>query len=46
MAHAGCHSFAGLMTVRFLLGALEACVAPGFGLMTGLFYKRNEQPLR
>ncbi|EXJ79965.1 hypothetical protein A1O3_08251 [Capronia epimyces CBS 606.96] len=46
MAHAGCHSFAGLMVTRFLLGCAEACVAPGFSLMTGMFYKREEQPLR
>lgn len=34
------------MTVRFFLGAGEASIAPGFTLLTGMFYKREEQPLR
>jgi tetrahydromethanopterin S-methyltransferase subunit F len=46
MCHAACESFAGLMTVRFFLGVGEAALAPGFALITGMFYTRKEQPLR
>lgn len=46
MCHAACTNFAGLMVVRFFLGAGEAAVAPGFTLATGMFYKREEQPIR
>ncbi|ETS74221.1 hypothetical protein PFICI_14087 [Pestalotiopsis fici W106-1] len=38
--------FAGLATARFFLGALESGVSPCFVLMTTMFYKRSEQPLR
>lgn len=34
------------MTVRFFLGVGEAAIAPGFTLITGMFYQREEQPLR
>ena len=46
MCHAACTNFSGLMAARFFLGVGEAAVAPGFSLITGLFYKRREQPLR
>lgn len=46
MCTAGCTSFAGLMTQRFFLGVAEAAVAPGFALITGMFYTRKEQPIR
>ncbi|KAJ5978483.1 hypothetical protein N7501_001825 [Penicillium viridicatum] len=46
MCHAACSNWSGLMTVRFFLGAGEAAIAPGFTLLTGMFYKREEQPLR
>lgn len=46
MCHAACKNFAGLMAARFFLGVGEAAVVPGFGLITGMFYKRSEQPLR
>jgi hypothetical protein len=35
-----------MVTVRFFLGVGEAAVAPGFGIITGMFYKREEQPSR
>ncbi|KAL2842294.1 major facilitator superfamily domain-containing protein [Aspergillus pseudodeflectus] len=44
--HAACTGFAGLMVTRFILGMLEASIAPGFSYITGMFYKRDEQPLR
>lgn len=44
--HAATHSFAGIMATRFLLGAAEAAVSPGFSLITGMWYLREEQPLR
>ncbi|CAP81007.1 Pc12g13800 [Penicillium rubens Wisconsin 54-1255] len=46
LCHAACSNWGGLMTVRFFLGAGEASIAPGFTLLTGMFYKREEQPLR
>lgn len=46
MCHAACSNWNGLMTVRFFLGVGEAAIAPGFTLLTGMFYKREEQPLR
>ncbi|KAJ5886987.1 uncharacterized protein N7473_009661 [Penicillium subrubescens] len=46
MCHAACDNFTGLMITRFLLGAFEAAVAPGFSLVTGMWYTRREQPLR
>jgi MFS family permease len=46
MCHAAAQNYGGLITCRFLLGMGEAAVAPGFGLITGMFYKREEQPAR
>ncbi|KAJ9483193.1 hypothetical protein VN97_g10219 [Penicillium thymicola] len=46
MCHAACHSFTGLMIARFFLGAFEASIAPGFSLITGMWYTRRQQPLR
>jgi MFS family permease len=46
MCHGATNNFAGLMVARFLLGIGEAAVAPGFGLITSMFYTRKEQPLR
>ncbi|KUJ21321.1 MFS general substrate transporter [Mollisia scopiformis] len=37
---------AGLQSARFFLGAMEAAVTPGFSIITSMFYKRTEQPLR
>lgn len=34
------------MAQRFFLGVAEAAVAPGFSLITGMFYQRREQPIR
>ncbi|KAL4809896.1 MFS general substrate transporter [Aspergillus unguis] len=44
--HAACRNFGGLLTARFFLGVTEAAVAPGFSLITGMFYKSKEQPSR
>lgn len=41
-----CHSFGGIATNRFFLGALEATVNPGFVLMMSMWYTSAEQPLR
>lgn len=37
---------AGLMATRFFLGLTEAAVAPGFSIITSMWYKRSEQPIR
>lgn len=39
-------NFAGLMTIRFLLGAAEACIGPAWMLLTSMFWTREEQPFR
>jgi hypothetical protein len=38
MCHAACHNFTDLMVTRFFLGAFEAAVAPGFSLVTSMWY--------
>ncbi|CAI7595718.1 unnamed protein product [Penicillium bialowiezense] len=42
---AACNNFASLMAVRFLLGFFESCVQPAMMLVTGMWYKREEQSL-
>lgn len=34
------------MAARFFLGVGEASIAPGFAMITGMFYTREEQPAR
>jgi len=41
-----CHNFAGLATVRFILGILEAATLPCMMLINAMWYLREEQPLR
>lgn len=41
-----CKSFAGLATTRFLLGAFESAINPGFVLLMSMWYTVGEQPLR
>ncbi|KAF7341599.1 MFS general substrate transporter [Mycena sanguinolenta] len=45
-AHAACHNFAGLMAVRFILGACEGVTTAGFLIITAMFYTRKEQTVR
>ncbi|CAG8112837.1 unnamed protein product [Penicillium olsonii] len=44
--HAATTNFAGLMVARFFLGCAEASLSPGFTLITSLWYRTSEQPLR
>ncbi|KAF4959442.1 hypothetical protein FGADI_1663 [Fusarium gaditjirri] len=44
--HAAAQTFPGLLVARFFLGVAEASISPGFSLITGMWYKREEQPLR
>jgi MFS family permease len=46
MLTATCSSFAGLATVRFLLGMFEATISPGFVAITGIWWTRQEQASR
>ena len=46
MTTPACHNFAGIAANRFLLGALEAAINPGFVLMMSMWYTSAEQPLR
>jgi MFS family permease len=43
---AGATNWAGLVTLRVLLGCFEAVIAPALVLITSMWYKRSEQPLR
>lgn len=43
MTSAACSSFAGIATVRFLLGVTEATISPGFVAVTGIWWTRQEQ---
>ncbi|KAF5370708.1 hypothetical protein D9758_002117 [Tetrapyrgos nigripes] len=44
--HAACHDFASLAVCRFLLGVAESVNIPAFTLITGMYYKREEQTAR
>ena len=46
IVHSACTNFGGLITVRLLLGCFEAASAPSLILITGMWYKRKEQPIR
>jgi MFS family permease len=46
MCHAACHTFAGLATVRILLGMLEGFCNPATMILFGMYYRRDEQPFR
>ncbi|CAK7221359.1 hypothetical protein SEUCBS140593_004544 [Sporothrix eucalyptigena] len=41
-----CHNFAGLATLRFLMGMCEAIIVPGISLILAGFYLKEEQPAR
>lgn len=41
-----CKNYASLVAVRVLLGCFESAVAPSLILVTGMWYKKNEQPFR
>jgi len=43
---AGAKNYAGLMVIRFLLGAFEASVAPCLILITGMWWTKAEQSRR
>ena len=46
MALGGCKSFPSFAGLRFVLGALESCSTPGYLLITAMWYKVEEQPVR
>ncbi|PVH76136.1 major facilitator superfamily transporter [Cadophora sp. DSE1049] len=46
MFHAVAKDFAGLATVRTLLGVFECAINPGTMMIFSLWYKRNQQPFR
>lgn len=43
---AGCHNFGSLLAARFFLGLFEAGCLPLFTYLTGIWYRRSEQPVR
>ncbi|TVY13479.1 putative transporter protein [Lachnellula arida] len=42
----GLQNFASLVALRVLLGCFESAVAPSLILVTGMWYKKSEQPFR
>ena len=46
MCTAAVQSYHSLLVQRFFLGVAEAGIAPAFSLITAMWYKRREQPLR
>ncbi|RGP62701.1 pantothenate transporter [Fusarium sporotrichioides] len=40
------HDFGGLMAARFFLGLTEGAVSPAFVMLTSVWYKRREHPVR
>ncbi|RMD42149.1 hypothetical protein DV735_g3013, partial [Chaetothyriales sp. CBS 134920] len=46
MCTAATKDFAGLVTIRFIMGMLEAVVFPVSAIFTVMWWKRQEQPLR
>ncbi|CAH0023111.1 unnamed protein product [Clonostachys rhizophaga] len=44
--HAAASNFASLMVLRFLLGASESAISPGFSLLTGMWYAPEEHASR
>lgn len=46
MCTAGCSTYRGLYAQRFFLGFLESGVSPGFMLIVGGWYKKQEQAFR
>jgi hypothetical protein len=45
-SHAACKSFAGLFTVRFILGMCEGSITAGFMIVSSMFYTRREHTAR
>lgn len=46
MALGGSNNFSTFAGLRFLLGVLESCIKPAILLITTMWYKVEEQPLR
>ena len=46
MALGGCNNFSSLTGPRFVLGMLELCSTPAYLLITQMWYKVEEQPIR
>ena len=44
--HGATSNFAGLISLRVLLGIFESTISPGLSLLTGLWYKRSEHASR
>ncbi|GME46979.1 allantoin permease [Neofusicoccum parvum] len=45
-ATSACSTYAGLIVTRVLLGVFESAIAPSLILITGMWYKKKEQPPR
>ncbi|GAM38105.1 hypothetical protein TCE0_033r08580 [Talaromyces pinophilus] len=46
MALGGCQNFSSFAALRFIMGALESCSTPAYLLITAMWYRIEEQPIR
>ena len=46
MAQGGTHNFSQIAGLRFLLGLFESCSTPAYLLLTSMWYRIDEQPIR
>lgn len=46
MALGGCENFSSFAALRFIMGALESCSTPAYLLITAMWYRIEEQPIR
>lgn len=46
IAHIGAKNYTGMLVLRFILGMFEAGISPLCMMICGMFYTRDEQPLR
>lgn len=46
MVLGGCSNFSALAALRFILGMLKSCSTPAYLLLTAMWYKVDEQPIR
>lgn len=46
IAHIGAKNYGGMLVLRFILGMFEAGISPSCMMICGMFYTREEQPLR
>lgn len=46
VCHIWAKNYAGILSIRFILGMFEAGISPAIMAIVSMFYKRSEQPTR